>query len=197
MDSQENKPKNDSNVTFELERRKVLISASLVSVLILVSVTNQLIKTQNQVDSRSIASLRPDEAELAEWEKQLIRELSREDQERKIASIGRDATTFDQLRFATLEGKYSFRMENGKIKELHFIETPTEDRPKYIPDKIEFLEHYRDAFALKYDSSKKVSLYKDNDKYIETYDLYENDKKSGQVKFTSDEAGRVFSVEFK
>ena len=109
----------NKKVNFTLEQRRVLLSASLVSVIGLISLVNQTLGLRNQA-AQSIRGLASDEKYVKfdqgqlQWQRKLARELAKS--ERDVASLGHKPSAFEQLRFGFFEGKYAFQLEHGKIK---------------------------------------------------------------------------------
>jgi len=185
-------------VRTDLENRRILISASLVSVLLVVSLFNETLFSQKETPEahqvRAVANVtRFMNIEKADsiWEKKLALALSRKD-DRDPASLGQSASPMEQLRFGLLEGKYAFQMEQGKIKAIEYVDTDaTNDRPKYINDKPAFLDNYRDLFKINF--SKVIKKGEESEGLLskETYQLYNAGRVVGEAQFVSDQFGRI------
>jgi hypothetical protein len=144
------------------DQKKIILSISMISIMMLVSVFNQLLLTPQKPkgnQSRAIASF-GDSRDFSfnqvqrDWEYKLAEKLSKEGS-KDMSSIGRRPDPFDQLRFGLLEGKYSFLLENGKIKKIEFVETDT-DRPKYINRK-DFLETHNGLLDVSFDKVLEIT----------------------------------------
>ncbi len=190
------------NVSFDLEQRKVLLSASLVSVIAVVSLTNQTLMSRNETPlaSRFMASaqhiIKYDQGQL-DWQKKLAKELAARP-DRDIASLGHKPSAFEQLRFGFFEGKYAFQLEHGKIKAIDFVDSDfTSDRPKYITDKLEFLKQWQDLFWVTFSKIERESSGVENNLVRERYKLITGGSVVGYVQFLSDVHGRAHTIKFE
>ncbi|MGE3974942.1 MAG: hypothetical protein AB7F59_10490 [Bdellovibrionales bacterium] len=193
----------NGQVRHDLEQRKVLVSASLVSVLAAVIIANQtLLKKQDtHSSSRSLASAerfeRVDADQLA-WQKKLAHELADSKGQRELASLGRPPNAFDQLRFGFFEGKYSFQLEHGKIKEVNFVDSGVSgDRPKYINDVNSFLVENKSSFYIDYSKVEKGLEEHIGGFKIENYALYKNTALLGWAQVFMDDSGRTHAIKLR
>jgi hypothetical protein len=192
----------NSKVNFNLEQRKVLLSASLVSVIALISLVNQTLglRGESTQSSRGIASserfVKYDQSQL-QWQKKLAKELAL-NTERDVASLGHKPSAFEQLRFGFFEGKYAFQLEHGKIKAIDFVDSDfTNDRPKYINDKLGFLKQWKDQFSIGFNKVEKDSEGVDRELVRERYKLIAGGETVGYVQFLSDVHGRAHAIKFE
>ena len=191
----------NNKVNFNLEQRRVLLSASLVSVITLISLVNQTLGLRSEAiqSLRSIASeekfVKYDQSQL-QWQKKLARELA--NSEREVASFGHKPSPFEQLRFGFFEGKYAFQLEHGKIKAIDFVDSDiTNDRPKYINDKPSFLEKWKGQFVIDFNRVEKDSEGVDRELVRERYKLIAGEETVGYVQFLSDVHGRAHAIKFE
>jgi len=193
----------DNKVSFNLEQRKILVSASLVSVIAIISLINQTLNSQSDhalKASRSIATterfIKFDQTQL-EWQKKLASELAVKG-DREIASLGHRPSAFEKLRFGFFEGKYAFQLEHGKIKAIDFVDsTFNNDRPKYITNKTNFLKEWRDLFLVTFNRVEKDSEGVDQNLVRERFRLLAGGETVGYVQFLSDVHGRAHAIKFE
>lgn len=157
------------------------------------SESKMMAQNSHGVQSRSLASVGTVARSLrdANFEKSLASKLSKMSS-RDIASVGRVPTFEDRLRFEYLEGKYSVRMHDGKLKEIEFASSP--DSPKYLNDRAGFIKSYKGLMPVSFDSAKSVSREVMPQKIYETYQLVQNDSIAGEVQFELDLYGRLISM---
>lgn len=132
----------------------------------------------------------------ASWEKQLAEKLAAP-QARALAStnIGRNATAEERLRWGTLEEKYTitYKPEDHKINSI-LLQDPTSN-PAYVLDRAKFLAEYGKLFDAAYGSSKLKSTETSGDKTVESYTLFDQDKKArGEARFELDRHKRLISL---
>lgn len=192
----------NNKVSFGLEQRKILLSASLVSVISIISLTNQTLFSRNAKSqaSRGIAStertFKLDQGQL-EWQKKLAKNLAVEN-DRETASIGHKPSPFEKLRFGFFEGKYAFQLEHGKVKAIDFVDSDfTNDRPKYINNKPEFLKQWQDLFSVTFNKVEKDSEGVEKNLVREKFKLLSGEETVGYVQFLSDVHGRAHAVKFE
>jgi hypothetical protein len=191
-------------VRVDLEQRKILVSASLISVLVFVMVANQTFLKKKQSpegQARALANvgrfIKVDQGQL-EWQKRLALELSESKSgKRDLASLGRPPNAFDQLRFGFFEGKYSFLLEHGKIKEINFVDSgPSGDRPKFIDNEERFLNENRALFYVDY-SHAEMSIEEHQAGFkTKKYNLYKDKNVVGSASVFLGEGGRVHALKF-
>jgi hypothetical protein len=195
----------NSKVRFDLEHRKVVLSASLVSILVVLSVFNQTLfspaKSTPVRQARGIASMEdsPEVQQLqTQWEYRLAKQMAHfdaESGERDTASIGQMPSPMEQLRFGLLENKYQFNFKEGKVSALHFPEN-SPDRPKYITEGKTFLLEHQKLFAIDFKNVKQAARKPADDKTTESFSLLDGDLKTiGNATVVTDQYGRLLSVE--
>lgn len=183
----------------EMNEKKAALTASILSVVALATFFNQKILTHfdTNKNSRSIASVNEEAQFEFQWQKDLANKLS-EKSNRKIASFGETPSKLDQIRFGTLEGKYSFSFSNETISEIKFQETASSDRPKYIPNFEHFLMENKDVFIPDLSSIKSVANKMEAETREQTLELFNATNKTlGRVTYVSDHSGRFLSMKFQ
>jgi hypothetical protein len=183
----------------EMNEKKAALTASILSVVALVTFFNQRIMSHFDTsrNSRAIASVNEQAQFEFDWQKDLAAKLS-EKSNRKIASYGETPSKLDEIRFGTLEGKYSFSFDNDKISEIKFQETASADRPKYIPNFENFLMENKDVLIPDLSLIKTVESKTALDTKEQTLDLFNaTNKNLGRVTYISDHSGRFLSMKFQ
>lgn len=187
-------------VRFDIERAKVALSTSLLSIVVLVTLANNDLMSSTQVEpvnqgGRGIASV---STGTSDAEDEFVRALARRDLQSEDA-IGRKPSSLETLAFETLEGKYSVRLENGKLAELEFTETTTgDDSPKHIDDFAKFFDKNRELLPVAYDKPVRINhAAADGGEVKETYQLInEISRPVANVEVRKDAAGRLLSMRF-
>lgn len=112
----------DSKVSFDLENKKVLFSASMLSVLLAFSFLSNSLQTStshNSVDGRGIASLGEVSGSSSvmnsEWKKSLIKNLNAEQEN---VAYGEKPSILDELIFNELQGYYSVNLEKNQLQQI-------------------------------------------------------------------------------
>ncbi len=181
----------------DIREKRAALTASLLSVIALVTLFNQKIVSHfasKDTASRSIASLNERANFEFEWQKELAQKLSKETN-RGIASYGDQPSQIDQIRFGILEGKYSLSVVNDKISEITFQETSTADRPKYIPNVENFLIENKAVFAPSLTLIKTLEGKESGELVERTLELYGPEQENlGKVTYTADKSGRFLSM---
>lgn len=140
---------------------------------------------------RSLASLQPINVS-GVASKGLVAKLA-ESEDLEKAQKAQKPSSFDKFVFEELQGRYSLEMQSGKIKSFRFDQQANAN-PLVLPKPVEFLNSYKDLWAVNFDAVKKTDSSNTN---RETFDL--NDKKNkkvGSVIFEKDENGLWQSMEF-
>jgi len=156
-------------VRFDLERAKVGLSASILSIVVLVTLANAKMlrddsnKEQAAAQSRAIASV---PTGTSDGEDSLVRELARKDLSHS-ASVGKQPTAIEKLAFGYLEGHYSIGLDNGKLTSLE----KSGDEAKQIEDVQAFLEANRDVLPVSFDKPIKVGKETNGDVITESWQL--------------------------
>ncbi len=199
--------------------RQAILSLSIVSVLMgalllhdtigrssrPVYIISDNLQGPNQLESlnRAIASAQPLNPfrDLA-WEKNLAQRMGQDKDitERNPASVSRQISSIDQLRFGALAGKYHVVSQTGgnsvKIQDIEYIDsTEVSDRPIALnPD--QFLKQYGALLAVEF------SLFDRSNNLAQTqvreYRLLSAEKKVvGTAAFTMDEEGRLLTLKVR
>ncbi len=197
----------DEKASFEVESRKVVLSASLVSILIVLSVFNQNIfspaKSTPVQQARGIAcdpSMGgcPELVPLnTEWEYKLAKQMAQGETEgeRDLSSIGQLPSPIEQFRFGLLENKYQFNFDEGKVSGIQFPEK-SPDRPKYITEPEAFLKDHAGLFSVAFKSTQLASKETAGENVKATFDLKDSDDKAtGRAVIVTDQYGRLLSLD--
>lgn len=187
----------DLKVRFDLEHAKIAVSTSLLSIVILVTLANNSLMSNAQDEqapagSRSIASV---PTGTSDSEDRLVAKLAKIDVKAE-ATLGRKPSSLENLTLGELEGKYAVRLQDGKLRELEFAEsTSNEDRPKHVNDREKFLDAHRDLLPVAFDKSMKVEAEQSESGSVETYQLInEFSMPVARVEFRMDLAGRLLGM---
>jgi hypothetical protein len=183
----------------EINEKKAALTASILSVIALVTFFNQKILSHFDTNktSRSIASLNEKAQFEFEWQKDLASKLSQKSN-REIASYGEQPSKLDSIRFGLLEGKYAFSFDNDKISEIKFQETASADRPKYIPNIENFLIDNKDVFVPDLSLIKTTDTKTEGETKEQTLELFNSTNQTlGKVTYISDLSGRFLSMKFQ
>lgn len=192
--------------SLELEGRKVVLTASIISILVVLSVFNQNIFAPSksathqgrEIACDSSSGFCPEVAPInTEWEYKLARQMAQNDTgaERDLSSIGQMPSALEQFRFGLLENKYRFNFSDGKISSIQFPET-SPDRPKYINERAEFLNKYSNLFSVSFKSTELALKETSGENVKETYSLLDSDRKpAGQAVIVTDQYGRLISLD--
>lgn len=183
---------------FDMEHARVALSASLLSIVVLVTLANKNLMSDDGAPSvksgRGIASV---PTGTSDAEDHLVRTLSQK--ELSADSLGRKPSSLESLAFGTLEGKYAVRLENGKLSELEFSDPASQelegDRPKHIQNRAEFLETNRELMPVAFDKPVWIERAPSQDSVTEIYQLVnEVSRPVATVEFKLDNAGRMLSM---
>ncbi len=182
-------------VRLDLEQAKIAVSTSLLSILVLVTIANSRLASQDTpqiAGGRAIASVANGTSEV---EDTIVHSLA----DRALSSdavIGRKPSSIEQLSFGFLEGKYALHMQNGKLSEIEFANSvDSADRPKHIDDPAQFLEANREVLPVAFSRSVKVEHLANKAEIIETYQLVnEISRPVANVQFRMDTVGRLLSM---
>lgn len=190
----------------DVEQAKIAVSTSLISIVVLATFANNSIwttETRGSANSSSIA-MRSNEDRgiasvsatgLADSERAVTRELARRELDSR-STLGRRPSSLDELALGFLEGKYSMRLERGKIQSLEFASGgATSDEPKYV-DRVRFLEQMRELLPVRFD---RLAKGQGDEPRMETYELLskDSDRAQANVEFRMDEMGRLLSMKVR
>lgn len=187
-----------------IERNRVVIVAALLSILVVVIFANNKILTPDRFiasvqnsQERGIASVRPFELyRNTKWEHEMAKKLSLSPMSRDVASIGKNPSALEEFQFGLLEGKYALQLKDEKIYRIEFTEDEkSEDRPKYVVDRLDFIEKNKSIFPVAFSSLKKVGDIVTKNEIHETYGLYDDSNRQvGTIFFKLDSFGRLISL---
>lgn len=196
-----------SKARFDLEQRKVLVSASLVSIVLVVTFANQVLMRDSvntparvamNIPTRSLASVQSGGAlearrDQTTWEKQVAHELG-QTEGRLPASLGRTPSAEEKLQYGLLEGKYSVQFHEGKISEIQFGAESIGSSPTFFKDAEKFLKVNRSLLPFQFDRLVLNSRTAEQTKVVEKYDVLLTDQKVGRADFELDSFGRLLSL---
>lgn len=194
----------------DLENAKVAISASIVSIVVVVTMANHHLAMREAATSMTVASNPSSSLQMqagsggrsiasvstgtSEAEDSVVARLARKDLSNE-AAVGRRPSSIDQLSFGYLEGKYAINLEKGKLTELQFASSGTGDHPKHIEDLNAFIESHRELLPFAYSRTAKVDHVAKDGEIYETFELMnEISKPVGHVQFKLDGVGRLLSM---
>lgn len=173
----------------ETEQRRVMISASLFSIMFLMTLANISIfnstPTQNTY-SRGIASVNDSTYRNTEWEHKLAKKLSKI-QFRNIATIGSNPSVEDKLRYGDLAMKYVMNFDDGQLIDIKFT---ANSNPKFVNDREQFLKENRGVLP-GFDNMTKMQS---TSNLVETYVLKSGNEFSAKVVFGLDRYGRFINL---
>lgn len=192
------------------QNKKAANILSIASLLVLSLFSNQWLVqrggSQNGVElastmpqSRGIASVGESIAEVTQnlsIEKELAEQMATDLGDSTVA-LAEKPNLKDELIFGELEGKYAFRVEDGKIESLTFIgqRDSQEKGILKIADKVAFLKKYESIFSASY-SQVERSIDSENSA-TETFHLFDkNHTLVGAAKFSVDSQGHLLQLKF-
>ena len=179
-------------VRFDLERAKVGLSASLLSIVVLVTLANNNLMTkvnvEPQAQSRGIASVGTGTSDA---EDSFVRNLAKKELSAS-AQIGHNPSAIEKLAFGYLEGHYAVRLENGKLSEL---EVSNAQAGKQISNMESFIESNRDVMPVAFDKSVKVQTEQLDGGTIETWQLINSvSRPVAHLQIHTDGDGRLLAL---
>jgi hypothetical protein len=158
----------------DLEQAKIAISTSILSVVVIATLANNNLMSKVTAQSasagnRAIASVPTGTTDL---EDHLVKELSKKTLS-DSTGVGHSPSSLESLAFGLLEGKYSIRLQNGKISELFFSQNSKDQgtAPKQIDNPEKFLDAHRELLPVAFDKSLKVLHQAKDGGVTETYEL--------------------------
>jgi len=198
------KPVRGKKVRFDLEEKRVLVSASLVSILVLFTLVNfsigtSFVETQDpNGPARDLAYVASGKKVDKEWETGLIKRLSSFGRSQRTTA-GARPTALEKFSYGVLGGKYVVRFENGKVHELEFSQPEgSNGNPKYIGDRVTFLLQNRPFWPVSFKKMVRVKEGFKLGKVLEIYNLLDAEKGVvGQVEFRLDAFGRLIFMKMK
>jgi hypothetical protein len=182
----------------DLEHTKILISTSLLSIVILVTMANHSLSTTNVTSNveeggmRGVASV---QTGTSNWEDQVAHQLA-ERPVRDTSHLGRKPSDLEKFTFGELGGKYSTRLDNGKILEVSYANGTSEnDHPVFINDRAGFLKEHRGLLPVNFDKLSQAETSHEKGKFTESYTLLSKDNQSmAKIEFQLDPTGRMISM---
>jgi hypothetical protein len=180
-------------VRFDLEQAKVGLSASLLSIVFLVTIANNnILKSANvqQTNQRGIASV---PTGTSDAEDSFVRALAQRELSAQSV-VGKKPSDLEKLAFGQLEGKYAIRLENGKLRELAFS-ADKDGAPKMVSDRAEFIDANKALMPTRFDKIVKISSVDQNGDTEETYQLVDSiSRPLANVQFVLDHDGRLLNM---
>lgn len=178
------------------EQKRILISALLVSVFLVVTILNTAEPTQ----SRSIASVshRMPNSLSTSFEKSVIAKYTRESAT-SVARLGSRPSKIEGLAFGALSGSYLISLDSGKISNIKVAESTTSNyNPQKIKSANSFLEQYRNVLSVDFKSANKTHEKLTADSKLEEFDLVNaNHERVGVATFTFDKSGYFISLQIE
>lgn len=144
---------------------------------------------QESSGARGIASV-PQTVE-TEWRTQ----LKKLDAKKIVAEKAVKPTTMDSLSFGLLEGKYSMKVQGGRVTQIDFGQAESQ-QPKVLQDRIQFIHQFADVFVPGFKLAQKAGVEKENTGFKETYRV-ESEWGESWFDFHLDEHKRLISLEIK
>jgi hypothetical protein len=184
-------------VSFDLEHRKIAIAASLVSILVVVTLANNSLDSfrAKSVDKgRGIANtespaLNP---ESIRWEHRLAKDLAT-NKVHAQAQMGQPPSMLDELRFGVLEGKYAVVIGNGRINKIEFLSDGSR-KPKAIQHS-EFFNNYKALLGISDIQTQKLSEKVVGNQVEMKYQIRDKDLMTqAEVIITNDAYGRLIKM---
>lgn len=173
---QSTSPLQKLKVRLDLEQAKVAIPASIMSILIVVTLANsKLLSGEPAVESATLASegtviqsrgIASVPTGTSDDEDRLVKEMASRSLS-EAAAIGRKPSALEQFAFEQLEGKYAVRVNDGKLSELQL--SPGSADP--IQFDTSFIEKNRSLLPVAYDKSVRVGTERSDTEVKETYHL--------------------------
>ncbi len=195
----------DLEMRIDAEQTKLLISTSLISILFLVSLANNsMLEPVDvvEVSSVELPSISSDGRGPASaptgtsaWEDNVASRLSNMSL-KEVAAVGRAPSLLEKLAFGFLEGKYTLRLESGKIRELAFTDSAHPgQQPKSLSDRVRFLTENRELLPVDFDRPQRIESHQSGDATVESYNLLNRSSiPVAKVRFHLDSEGRLLSM---
>ncbi len=111
------------------------------------------------------------------------------------SEAGKKPSRLDSLSFGLLEGKYSMKVEGGRVTQIEF-DRGDQHQPQSLKDRIQFIHKFADVFVPGFKLAQKAGIEKTEDGYRETYRV---DSAWGETwfDFHLDEQKRLISLDVK
>lgn len=182
-------------------RKNILVSLSVVGALALTVTANEMIFGSGQFGQ----SLRNPASHMAGMIRSASRNVERalashlaNLEDRDLASIARKPNKVETLKFGVLGGKYALTLEDDKITEIAFVDTPgSVGRPTNVNDRRSFLNRYKELFDITGDI-KTVSVNAEGGNIVETFRAKsKTDDMQTVISFVMDDLDRLIAVRTK
>lgn len=166
-------------VRLDLEQAKIAIPASLLSILVVVTLANsKLLDSPEVVESRELASqgtlIEPSRgiasipSGTSQGEDELIQAMSQKTLA-EIAAVGRKPSALEKLSLETLEGKYAIRMDSSqKISEIEIAQNQVDSA---IAFDSKFIENNRSWMPVTFEKSLRVESHDGDSGQKQTFHL--------------------------
>ncbi len=189
-------------VRLDLEQAKIAIPASLLSIVVVVTLANsKLLNAPDAVQTRELASqgvsgqsrgIASIQSGTSQNEDELVRAMSTKTLA-EIAAVGRKPSALEKLSLETLEGKYAVRMnESQKISEIEISATQIAN-PVAFDSK--FIESNRAWMPVTYDKSIRVQNTESDSGARQTYHLVNSlSMPVARVDVSLDTEGRLLAL---
>jgi hypothetical protein len=181
-------------VRFDLEQAKVGLSASLLSIVFLVTIANNnILKSATMVETSNHRGIASVPTGTSDAEDTFVRALAHRELSEKSV-LGKKPSALESLAFGVLEGRYSIRLENGKLHDLAFSQEK-DGSPKLVADLARFIDSNRSLMPVQFDKSVRISRTDMNGEISETYQLVNSvSRPVANVQFELDQDGRLLTM---
>ena len=191
-------------VRLDLEQAKIAIPASLLSIVVVVTLANtKLLSGPDVVESREMASegttvIAPSRgiasipAGTSETEDQLVKALSSKTLS-EISAVGRKPSALEKLSLETLEGKYAIRMsDTQKISEIEIAQDQVSNP---VPFDAKFITDNRAWMPVSFDKSVRVQSVHSDNGTRQTYHLVNSlSMPVAKIDVSLDSSGRLLAL---
>lgn len=193
----------EMKVRLDLEQAKIAIPASLLSIIVIVTLANsKLLSGEEPVQTREIAStgtvIQPARGiasvptGTSKNEDELVKEMSNKALS-DVSAVGRSPSAIEKLSLETLEGKYAIRMDEAqKISEIEISQNQIAHPVAFSP---RFIEANRSWMPVSFDKSIRIQSSQNEEGGRQTFHLV-NDLSIpvARVDVRLDGAGRLLAL---
>ncbi len=132
-------------------------------------------------------------------EKKIAQSISSPAAQRRPASFGKSPSPADEFKFGFLESKYAVKFYQGKVQEVEFAGTPSQNiEPRYLSNRTQFINKYKNLFSVPFSSTVSLNREVVDQRIHETYALLNaGHAKVGQISFELDVYGRLLGMKIK
>lgn len=203
-------PVREVRLKLDPDQARALVTTTLLSVLLVVGLANNSLFSgsgkaggetalSSQAPAaggdRSIASV---PSGTSRFEEETVARLSKVSIQNPDG-IGRSPSALERLTVEFLEGRYTVQLENGRVKELAFVNAESAGdgafAAKRIEDRARFLESNRELLPVEFTRTAKLQVVARDGEVIETYDLLDASKQSvAKVRFQLDTDNRLIAM---